>query len=150
MFFAAVRYDLTAILLLVLARISYEQWHPKTRFDVLTILLSGGFLIAANNALLFLGQQYTTSAIAAVTHSLNPILTMLVAYAVLPDKRFSALDVLGIVIGLGGVVVIARPDPSNFIAGDDIGIILVLFAAASVAVGSVALDESIQPFPACH
>lgn len=143
---AAFRYDLTALALLTIGGLTYDQWRPRTTQDVLGIAFGGGFLIAANNALLFLGQQYTTSAVAAVTHSLNPILTMLVAYLVLPERRPSPIDVLGIVFGLGGVSVMARPDPSNVVAGSR-GIIYILLAASSLAVGSVALRRAETTLP---
>lgn len=135
---AAFRYDLTAIALLAIGGLVYDRWRPRTRQDLFGILFGGGFLIAANNSLLFLGQQYTTSAVAAVTHSLNPILTMLVAYVALPKTRPTPIDVLGIVLGLGGVAVMARPSPSNVVTGSR-GIILILLAASSLALGSVAL-----------
>jgi drug/metabolite transporter (DMT)-like permease len=148
-FFAALRYDFTAIVLLVLAFFSSEQWRPRTRRDLLAVVCSGGLLIGANNALLFLGQQYTTSAVAAVIHTVNPILTMVVAYALIPTSSPSVLEVIGIVLGLGGVAVIARPDPSNVVTTSP-GVVLILLAASSVAVGSVAIrwiDISLSSVP---
>jgi drug/metabolite transporter (DMT)-like permease len=41
-FFAALRYDFTAIVLLVLALFSSEQWRPRTRRDLLAVVCSGG------------------------------------------------------------------------------------------------------------
>lgn len=140
-FFAAVRYDLGAVLLVCYAAATRDRWLPRTREDYLSVLIVGGFFIAANNAMLFLGQQHTTGGVAAVLYSMNPVLTAAIAPLLLPEERLSPLGVVGLGIGLVGVSLVVRPDPANFL-GSTVGKLLVLGSASSVAVGSVLLRRT--------
>ncbi len=133
--FAAARYDLAAVALLAYAAFAADRWRP-TRADA-SALLAGGVFLVAGNSLLFLGQQYTTGSLAAVIYSLVPLLTSGFAWALLVGEHNSLLGVVGILVGLAGVVVIARPDPGNLLAAGVVGKGLVALAAVSVALGSV-------------
>ena len=75
-FFASLRFGFAAVPLLIYVRITTPQWQPRTRDDWYTILASGGLVVAAANVFLFVGQQFTTSATAAVIASLSPVLTV--------------------------------------------------------------------------
>jgi drug/metabolite transporter (DMT)-like permease len=136
--FAALRYDVGAVILLVYAAVACDRWVPRTRDDYLAILVVGVFLITAANGLLFVGQQYTTGGVAAILYSLNPVLTTGFARSLLPDDRLTPLGLLGLVVGLGGVALVVRPDPANLLAGAT-GKLLVVGSATSVAFGSVLL-----------
>lgn len=59
------------------------------------------------------------------------------AWALLAGESNSLLGLVGILVGLSGVVVIARPDPGNLFAAGVVGKTLVALAAVSVALGSV-------------
>lgn len=133
--FAAARYDLAAVVLLAYAGLAAERWRP-TRADA-GALLAGGIFLIAGNSLLFLGQQYTTGSLASVIYSLIPLLTTAFAWALLAEESNSLLGLVGILVGLAGVVVIARPDPGNLLAAGVVGKVLVALAAVSVALGSV-------------
>ncbi|WP_158057425.1 DMT family transporter [Halorussus halophilus] len=140
-FFASLRYDLGALLLVGYAAATRDRWLPRTRDDYLSVLIVGAFFIAANNALLFLGQQHTTGGVAAVLYSMNPVLTAAIAPLLLADERLSRLGVVGFALGLVGVSLVVRPDPGNFLASA-VGKLLVLGSASSVAVGSVLLRKT--------
>jgi len=139
--FAAARYDVGGILLLVYAAVATARWRPATRADVFGLVVCGVFFIGGNG-LLFVGQQYTTSGVAAVVFSLIPILTAGFAWHLLPEERRSALGIVGILLGFAGVAVIARPDPGNLLAAQVVGIGLITVAAISIALGSVMIRRS--------
>lgn len=139
-FFAALRFDVAVPLLLVFVASRYDVWVPQTRADVAAVTVGAVSLIAANNGLLFLGQQAITPAAASVMYGLNPILAPAFAFVLL-DQRLDAVSVLGIVVGLVGVVVIVQPSPEALTSGSTVGQVLVLVAAASVALGSVVLQR---------
>lgn len=139
--FAALRYDVGAVLLVAYAGVACDRWLPRTREDYLAVLVVGVFLITAANGLLFVGQQYTTGGVAAILYSLNPVLTTGFARSLLPDDRLSPLGVVGLLVGLAGVVLVVRPDPANLLAGAT-GKLLVVTSAASVAFGSVLLRRT--------
>jgi len=133
--YAAFRYDIAGLLLLGYAAVATDRWRPR-RADLPALLGAGVFLVAGNS-LLFVGQQFTTSGVASVLYSLIPVLTTGVAWLLLPTERHSPVGLVGVLLGLAGVAVIARPDPANLLAPDVVGKGLILAAAVSVALGSV-------------
>jgi probable blue pigment (indigoidine) exporter len=139
--FAAIRYDIAGVLVLAYAAWRVEYWRPRTRADLLAVLVGGTVVIGAYNALLFVGQQSVTAAVAAVVIATNPILATGFARGLLPAERLSLTGIAGLLIGLLGVGFVARPDPSNLLASDVIGTLLVLGAAVSVALGSVLVQR---------
>ncbi|WP_238330837.1 DMT family transporter [Haloglomus irregulare] len=141
LFFAALRFDVAAVALLAYVAVTRdrETWLPHTRGDYLGIAVAAALLIAANNALLFLGQGSTTTAAASVMYGLNPILAPLFAWWLL-KQRLAPLGALGIAVALGGVVIIVQPSPESLAGGSALGQLLVLGAAAAVALGSVGLQ----------
>lgn len=146
LFFAGLRFDIAAPLLLVFAVLRYDSWFPTTRRDFLAIAVGGVALIAANNGLLFLGQQSITPATASVMYALNPILAPVFAIGIL-GERLDVRDAAGVLIGLAGVVVIVQPTPETLTAGSTVAKLYVLGAAAGIAVGSVLLRRIEPPLP---
>jgi drug/metabolite transporter (DMT)-like permease len=137
--FAAVRYDIAAVLMLGYAWYVLDDPLPRTRRGWAAVAVGATFLIAGYHALLFVGEAdpSVTSAAAAVLVGLSPVLTTVFARAFLPDERLSVVGVAGLLVGLVGVVVIARPDPSAVLSGAVVAKLLVFAAAASFAFGSV-------------
>ncbi len=142
--FVALRFDVGTVLLLgyVLARYPREQWLPRTRADVGGILAAGVFAIGATNALIFVGQQYTTSGVAAIVYSLNPILTPVLAAGLVSDERLSRNGALGMAIGFVGVALVVDVSPANLLGGAIAGKALLLAAAASGALGAVLIRRA--------
>ena len=148
-FFAALRADVAALGLLAYVAWRYVAWLPRSRADYVGVGVGALTLIAANNALLFLGQQTLTPAGASVLYGLNPILAPVFAFALL-GQRLDPLGIAGIALGLFGVVLIVQPSPETLAAGSTIGQLAVLGAAVSVALGSVVLrrvDATIDSVP---
>ena len=137
--FASLRFLIAATLLLPYVAIRSEPLRPQTSTDYLTILVSGGFVVAAANALLFIGQQYTTSATAAIIISLSPILTAGFAAVVLPNELLTRRRGSGIVLGLLGVGIAVHPDPSTLLTTAVLGEGFIFLAALALAIGGVAL-----------
>jgi len=135
--FAAFRYDLAGLLMLGYAGYATDRWRPRTREEWLLVAIGGTFMIAAYHAFLFVGEQGTTSAAAAIIVSLSPILTTGFARAVLPDERLTAVGIVGLLLGFVGVGVLSNPDPNNLLDTRTVSLFLVFLAAASFALGSV-------------
>jgi len=136
-FFAALRFDIAAVLLLGYAIYGDDRWRPRTRADWVAIVVSGTLLFTAANALLNVGQQYTPSATAAVVRSLTPILTVLLVSVLLPDDRLSPIELAGVGLGFVGVVIVAGPTSTDLLGTGGLGVVLVFGSAASVSLGSV-------------
>jgi probable blue pigment (indigoidine) exporter len=136
-FFAALRFECAAVPLLLYVRLTSTQWRPYTRDDWYTILASGGLVVAAANIFLFIGQQFTTSATAAVIASLSPILAVGFAFILLSETAITRRRILGIGCGLIGAAIIAHPDVERLVAPVVVGKGLIFLAAAALALGSV-------------
>ncbi|WP_336337907.1 DMT family transporter [Haloarcula brevis] len=141
--FVALRFDIAAVALLgyVAVTRSRADLLPRTRGDVLAILSTGLFALGLANALIFVGQQSATSAVAAIVFSLNPILTPVFAAILLSDERLSARGGLGMVVGLLGVGLVVSPDPAMLLSGG-IGKLVLFAGATSAALGSVLIRWS--------
>jgi drug/metabolite transporter (DMT)-like permease len=135
--FAAVRYDIAGVLILAYAAYVTDQWRPRSRDGWLLVSIGGVFMIAAYHTFLFVGEQWTSSAAAAVIVSLSPVLTTGFARGLLPDERLDVAGSAGLLLGFVGVGVLAQPDPANLLADESVGEFLVFGAAASFALGSV-------------
>lgn len=98
---------------------------------------TAGLFVAAHHALLFAGQQYVTSAVAAVVISLDPVLATAFAALLLPGERLSGVGVVGLLLGLGGVAIIAGLSPGALLEADVAGVGLVFLSAAAFALGAV-------------
>ncbi|WP_158855170.1 DMT family transporter [Halorhabdus sp. CUG00001] len=134
--FAAIRYDIAGILVLAYAAIVTDPL-PRSRRDLAAIAVGATLLIAGYHALLFVGEQSTTSAAAAVVVSLSPVLTTGIARLALPSERLARTGLLGVALGFVGAVIVASPDPTQLLASDVIGNLLIFGAALSFAAGSV-------------
>ena len=142
--FVALRFDIAALLLggYVLATRSPSALWPRSRGDWLGIIATGGFVIGLANALLFVGQQHTTSAVGAVLFSLIPILTPVVAAVLLPATRISRRETLGLLVGLAGVVLVINPDPAMLTGGTASGRAIIFAGAFSAATGAVLIRRA--------
>jgi len=137
--FAALRYDVAGLVMLAYAVGTTTHWRPRTGREWLAAGVAGGFLIGVHHALLYLGQQHVSGAVAAVVVSLVPVLTALFAAVALPDERFDAPQYGGVVLGFAGVVAVVAPTSGPFAIGSTVGVGLIFFSAVAFAFGSVAL-----------
>ncbi len=76
--------------------------------------IGGSLLIAAYHIFLFVGEQGTTSAAAAIVVSLSPILTTGFARAFLPDERLTTLGIVGLLSG-SSVSAFSQPRPGDLL-----------------------------------
>ncbi|WP_251343865.1 DMT family transporter [Haloplanus halophilus] len=149
LFFAALRFDIAAPILLAYSAWRHDAWRPRSRADLTAIAVGAATIVAANNGLLFLGQRTITPAAASVMYGLNPILSPAVAFLVL-GQRLDVRGVVGILLGLVGVVVIVQPSPETLTSGSTVGQLYVLLAAAIIALGSVLMrriDATLSSIP---
>ncbi|MFB6126616.1 MAG: DMT family transporter [Halolamina sp.] len=144
--FAAVRYDIAGVIMLAYAAVVVDDLLPRTRGEWALIAVGAVFLIAGYHAFLFIGEQGTTSAAAAVIVSLSPVLTTGFARLFLPQERLSVVGMLGLGVGLLGVAILALgldglaavvADPVTFFETDVAAKGLVFAATLSFAFGSV-------------
>ncbi|WP_306054945.1 DMT family transporter [Natronococcus wangiae] len=144
--FAALRFDATAVVLLAFVIGSGARWRPR-REEWRGIVVGAATFVALHHALLFAGQQYVTSAVAAVVVATIPILTAGLSSAALPEERLAPLGVVGLGFGFLGTVVVADPSPSALRTTDAVGVSLVFASALAFAVGAVAVERTRTDLP---
>jgi drug/metabolite transporter (DMT)-like permease len=141
-FYAALRFDIGAVLLLVVVGLSDNRLVPQSRNDLYGIGAFGLFIVALENLLLFTGQQTVSAGFAAILFSFMAIFAPVYSYFLLANERLSPSGWLGVAVGLVGVIVVVDPNPSNLLGGDAVGQALVLGAAAATSLGSVLLKRA--------
>ncbi|MDF9744341.1 DMT family transporter [Natrinema salsiterrestre] len=135
--FAALRYDIAGVLMFGYAVYAVDHWRPRGQAEWTQVAVGAVLLIAAYHAFLFVGQQHTTAAAAAILVSLSPVLSSGFARLLVPSDALSPVGVVGVFVGLLGVAVIVQPDPSNLLTTDAVAKGFVFCATAAFALGSV-------------
>jgi drug/metabolite transporter (DMT)-like permease len=138
--FAGLRYLLAGTVVSVIA-VATGRFLPGNRAEWASVGLVGAFVVAGYHGLLYLGTASISGAIAAVVVSLSPVLTTVVAGALLSES-FDLVDGLGLLFGIAGVAVIADPGGGSVALG---GVAMVfvgvsLFATASVGLRTLDAD----------
>ena len=103
--FAGIRFVIAVAILstiIALRRLSL----PKTSRDWLLLVISGILAFCVNYGLLFWGEQYISSGLAAVLQSTIPAFGLVIAHFYLPGEKMTPTKILGIVLGVIGVAVI--------------------------------------------
>ncbi len=103
--FAGIRFVIAVAILstiVTLRRLSL----PKTSRDWLLLLVTGILAFCVNYGLLFWGEQYISSGLAAVLQSTIPAFGLVIAHFYLPGEQMTPAKIIGIVLGVVGVAVI--------------------------------------------
>ncbi len=140
--FVALRFDIGAAVLVSYAVVSMsrDELTPRTAGDIVGIVATGALVIGFTNVFLFVGQQYTTSGVAAIVFSLNPILTPVFAAVLLTDERLSVRAGVGMALGLAGVVLVANPASGGTVSAT--GIAILSAGAVTSALGAVVIRRA--------
>ena len=96
---AGIRFSLAGLVLLAIAAV---QRRPlRTDWLLAAVLALAPFAFAYG--LVYWGEQYVPSGLAAVLFGVMPLYTALLAGVLLPDEPLRAPLVLGVLIGIGGL-----------------------------------------------
>ncbi|WP_435065692.1 DMT family transporter [Halobaculum sp. EA56] len=137
---AALRFDIAAAALFAVAVVAGDgRLRPAGRGDLAPILTGGAFSIGLHHALLFTGQQYVASAVAATLLGLIPVLTPVAARVLRPEERLDAVGAAGVLVGFAGLVLIANPDLGGLSA--NLGAVFVFASAVAWVAGAVTTRE---------
>lgn len=136
-FFAAIRMGIAALVLIPIIYIQYDYSLPKTREDIFGVIIIGFFVLAGAQGLLFIGQQFTTSAAAAVAFAMSPVFATFFSWIIIDNSELSPNEVIGVIIGVVGVFILSNPDLDSIFSDQLIGISIILLGAIFLALGSV-------------
>jgi drug/metabolite transporter (DMT)-like permease len=140
--FAALRHDIAAVLTLGYVAYVSPQWLPRSRADWWLVTIGAVFFVGLYNGFLFVGQQGVTGGMAAILVATNPILAAFFAWMLIPQRRLALPGIAGLLLGLVGVSLVARPDLSAPLRSESVGALLVLLSTACLAFGSVLVERA--------
>jgi probable blue pigment (indigoidine) exporter len=134
--FAAVRYAISSAALVPIA-IAARAPFPRARQLVRATACGGLLIIGLYGGLLYLGEQTTSGGLSAVLAASATLWSVLIGFGLLPQERVASRELLGLVVGFGGVALLVVPQWGSGSAPT--GVLLVLAAIISFAVGGVLL-----------
>ena len=132
--FAALRYSVAGVIILVYAAVTTDRWRPRSRREWFAATVAGVFVIAVYHGALYLGELRVSGAVAAIVVSLSPILTAAFASSLLDDASVDLVEGMGLFLGFAGVAAVAAPGGGST---DLLGVALVFVGAVAFALGAV-------------
>ncbi len=146
LFFAAVRYALTAAVLVPIALVARSP-RPAATSLWAPAVFGGLLMIGGYGGLLYLGEESTSGGLAAVLTASAPLASALFGLGLLPSERLGRWGVAGLMVGFGGVAVLVLPQLADPFASGFVGPSLVVGAVLVFALGSVLLRRTARAAP---
>ena len=103
--FAAIRFVISCAIIYAIIRIRRIQL-PRARADWILLAITGILSFGFNYGLVFWGEQYISSGLAAVLQATLPAFGLVFAHFHLPAERLSWAKIGGVVLGVCGVGVV--------------------------------------------
>src|SRR5215216_2193636 len=103
--FAGIRFVIACAILLFIIRIRRIEL-PKARADWILLAITGILSFGLNYGLVFWGEQYISSGLAALLQATLPAFGLVFAHFHLPGERLSWARIGGVVLGICGVGVV--------------------------------------------
>src|SRR6266498_5434200 len=103
--YAAIRFVIAVIVLLAIS-LGRVRLLPRRGSDYVILAFTGVLMFAVNYGLLFWGEKYVSSGLAAVLQATIPIFGMLFAHLLLPEEPMRWQRLAGALLALGGVALI--------------------------------------------
>ena len=139
----SVRIGLAAIFMaafLVLTR----RRLPSARRERLALLFVGVMNTAVPFTLITWGEQTIDSGLATVLNATVPLWTLVFAHVALADERFSSQKLIGLLVGFGGVALLASRGNGSGAANPLAGQLAVLIASACYAISAVVIRRYLR------
>jgi len=103
--FAGIRFVIAALILFAL--IAWRRVpFPSNRRDLMLLAVTGILSFSLNYGLVFWGEQYISSGLAALLQSTLPAFGLIIAHYYLPRERMTLPRMAGVLLGVVGVGVI--------------------------------------------
>ena len=103
--FASIRFIIAVAIVFSIIRIR-RLALPRARADWILLAVTGILSFGFNYGLVFWGEQYITSGLAALLQATTPAFGLVIAHYNLPGERLSWTKIGGVVLGVFGVAVV--------------------------------------------
>lgn len=138
--FAAIRFIIAVAIVFSIIRIR-GLTLPRARADWILLAVTGILSFGFNYGLVFWGEQYITSGLAALLQATTPAFGLVFAHYNLPGERLSWTKIGGVVLGVFGVAVVFSNQLA--VAGRQAlaGCIALMFSSVVVAYSNVLVKK---------
>jgi drug/metabolite transporter (DMT)-like permease len=103
--FAGIRFVIAASIIFTLILVRRVPLPNKSR-DWIFLAITGILSFSLNYGLVFWGEQYISSGLAALLQSMLPLFGLIIAHFYLPGERMTVPRIAGVTLGVFGVAVI--------------------------------------------
>src|SRR5256885_12089961 len=103
--FAGIRFVIAFTILFAIIK-ARRLSLPRTNADWILLAVTGILSFSLNYGLLFWGEQYISSGLAALLQATIPAFGLVLAHFYLPGEQMTPVKILGVVIGVAGVGVV--------------------------------------------
>jgi drug/metabolite transporter (DMT)-like permease len=103
--FAGIRFVIASSILFAIIKARRLEL-PHNRADWTLLATTGVLSFSLNYGLLFWGEQYISSGLAALLQATIPVFGLLIAHLYLPAEQMTPIKIFGVVMGVAGVGVI--------------------------------------------
>src|SRR6202163_4469405 len=103
--FAGIRFTLASLILMLMV-LARRAACPRTRREWALIAVVGFLQFSLNYGLVFWGEQYISSGLAAVLQSTFPAFGLIIAHFYLPAEPLTPAKIAGVLMGVMGVGVV--------------------------------------------
>jgi drug/metabolite transporter (DMT)-like permease len=113
---------------------------PSKR-DLLRITVVGICMITGGNALLSWAEKTISSGLAGIISALTPLFITLLSFVFFKGFKITWLIFVGLMLCIGGILFLTKPDAATMSEGFEEGLILALFANVFWALGSIFMKK---------
>lgn len=138
--FAAIRFVIASAILWIIVAIK-RVGLPQTQKDWFMLAGTGVLGFTVNYGLIFWGEQYISSGLAALLQSTIPVFGLLFAHIHLPAERLTVAKVIGVLFGVVGVAVIFSNQLSVSGPRAFAGCVAIIISAAGAAYSNVLIKR---------
>lgn len=103
--FASIRFVIACAILFAIIK-ARGLSLPRTRADWTLLAVTGVLSFSLNYGLVFWGEQYISSGLAALLQATIPAFGLVIAHFYLPDEQMTPVKILGVLMGVAGVGVV--------------------------------------------
>lgn len=103
--FAGIRFVIASLILYAIITTRRIRF-PRARRDWTLLAVTGVLSFTLNYGLVFWGEQYVSSGLAALLQATIPVFGLVIAHFYLPGERMTPAKIFGVVLGVAGVGVI--------------------------------------------
>jgi len=103
--FAGIRFVIACTILFAIIRLRGLRL-PSSRSDWILLAVTGVLSFSLNYGLLFWGEQYISSGLAALLQATIPAFGLVIAHFYLPGERMTWAKIIGVMLGVCGVGIV--------------------------------------------